>query len=409
MRDLESIGKTRIEAETPGLQPSKATLAYLHALSINTTPTSPLILHAPSVVIAANGKIFISEQFQDSLFEMDSKIIDSFNDSATEHASLPTKTPNVRPTKYPSGSAGESLQLVSKAEQADLCSTATVPGDVSAPISSEVAEESGDSGLREGPGMNIMRGCNSSSEAVSNSSDDGELTNNPGQPNTGMSSIVAQIEDADNDQSQSTSSEELAAVVLPITNSDAQPTVHWQQAVGTQPDVSTETPAKGNKPGAGKSETKRLKAVETSAVKPTEEEGDTQHTVTLCHTPLQGNNGIWAEETCKGHQHRDITTLLHQNNHQDDATSDVTTTNSTVGEPPPEDLQFQNELDVAMVTIGPGPLIFIQQLSVMVPQLPPQPPSPAQYPSPPEVWCIPVQEKEKGRNKPTHGTCATIV
>lgn len=78
---------------------------------------------------------------------------------------------------------------------------------------------------------------------------------------------------------------------------------------------------------------------------------------------------------------------------QDESTS---ATPTSVGEPPTEVEMHHDEQDFTMVTARPGTfpggdILIALQMFVMEPQSPPQP----------EMWHLPVEESEEGRNEPS--------
>lgn len=335
--------------------------------------------------------------------------------------------PSVMPTKHPRGGVDEAL--VSKNEH---CSTATVvPGDVSALIPSRIAEESGDSGFGEGPGVSTTRGHNSISEDDSGSSDGDEQVNE--QPHIG--SIDAHIEVSDTNPPQPNSLQELAGMDgTQIVPSASQ--LLWQ-ATKVPPEKPTKVHAEQKMWGTEESRNIEQKPLVASTAPPIKEKAAVSlGSCAIPSQPIQPGpdlpDGPWAEEADAGDpnvgnananmqptpRQLDMRAVLPieehcsppsgsngtwaEETHDDHGIS--TTANSTVGEPPPEVIVHHVEKDVVVVAIAAGPdtfpgggpnLLFIQQMFSMEHPPPPLPP-----PLPNE-WCIPMQESEVGRSKPT--------
>lgn len=215
------------------------------------------------------------------------------------------------------------------------------------PAMLKLIAESGDLGCMEGSSLSTTRGDDSNGEASSSSSDS-DKTDEP----TYAGAYVTHLEATDEHQSPPSSLDESTpnTGVREIVIANNQPCIHNYQATGIPTGHPPKAPAEQKKQAAGKSRTKQQKESE-SAVEPIEE------------------------------------TANQSNQDQDESTGATTTSVSEMD---------HDEQDITMVTARPGTfpggdILIILQMFVMEPQFPPQP----------EMWNLPVQESEEGRNEPS--------
>ena len=276
--------------------------------------------------------------------------------------------------------------------------TVSVDGSISPmpdPAKLKLIAKSGDSGCMEGSSLSTTRGDDSNSEASISSSDNDE-TDEP----TYEGAYVTHLEATDDDQSPPSSLDESTPNngVREIVIANNQPCIHNYQATGIPTGHPPKAPAKQKKQVTGKSRTKQQKELE-SAVEPIEETAC--RSMGACDIPAPSqppfissdSEGIRAEEDGAVERLINGAVLPNQSSQDQDESTGATTT--SVGEPPTE-VEMHGEQDFTMVTARPGTfpggdILVILQMFVMEPQSPPQP----------EMWHLPVQESEEGRNEPS--------
>ena len=279
---------------------------------------------------------------------------------------------------------------------------ATSPSNVPpAAIPSMVVEASEDSGFKEG--VSTTRGDNSSSELNSDEPSEQTHKSNPAKVETCDDQCLRNSQDALKTSKHGTH------LVTPTQSP-------WQ-STGIPPQDSPVASVKKKKRGTGKSATKRQSLAPTAVPLPNaippnpggawaEELGD-HDMMTSLHSPhsepddtwaeemhddddkapnvtsmesselISGSEGLWAEETHE--YHHKLTSPWESSQDQGEFTATTTTNDGIV------------MAGTGIFDGGGAGILITLQMFVMEPQPHPQP----------EMWYLPVQESEEGRNRPT--------
>lgn len=272
-------------------------------------------------------------------------------------------------------------------------SAVSVGGNISPipdPAMLKLIAKSGESGCIEGSSLSATRCDDSNSEDSSNSSDSDEM--NDELTYTGVTHLEATDDDQSPPNSLDESTPNNGATEIVIAN--IPPCFPNFQATGIP-----SAPAKEKEQGAGKSRTKQQKKSE-SAVEPIEETACRSMGACAVPAPSQppsissDSEGKCAEEDGAVESLSNDAGPPNQSSQDQDESTSATST--SVGEPPTEVEMHHGEQDFTMVTARPGTfpggdILITLQMFVMEPQSPPQP----------EMWHLPVEESEEGRNEPS--------